>query len=251
VRQSSLNLKKIAPVFVTDIVLQELDGHKNNANGSVAFQAREFFRRLGNSNGVELHAMPLSNMPLEQGDTLRKMTLGNTPLHVIVRKFYKTKNINDSKIIEVAKDYNMTLVTLDMAQRVRAMSEGVNVETLKVAQEKETKNQYKTALMVLSPFYVLSFFSPLFLGFLGIKFSPSNIVLVLSYLALLVSMTVLMNFLYAKMKKQSLADFFKEAKGINSEASNDFGKISDYTTDPIYSSHYGNINHGASDLKLS
>ena len=123
-------LEKIAPVFVTDIVLQELDGHKNNANGEVAFQAREFFRRLGSDNGKELHVMPLSSMPLEKGDTLRKMTLGNTPLHVIVRKSYKTKNINDSKIIEIAKDYNMTLVTLDMAQRVRAVSEGVDVATL-------------------------------------------------------------------------------------------------------------------------
>lgn len=244
-------LGKIAPVFVTDIVLQELDGHKNNANGAVAFQAREFFRRLGNSNGIALDVLPLDGMKLEKTDTLRKMFLGATPLHVIVRKPYKSRDINDSKIIEIAKDYNMTLVTLDMAQKVRAMSEGVNVETLKVAQEEETKNQYKTALMVLSPFYVLSFFSPLFLGFLGIKFSPSNIGLVLSYFALLVSMTALMNFLYAKMKKQSLADFLKEEKGINSEASNDFRKISDYTTDPIYSSHYGNINHGASDLKLS
>lgn len=123
-------LAKIAPIFVTDIVLQELDGHKNNANSSVAFQAREFFRRLGRDNGVELRAIPLSNILLEKTDTLRKMTLGNTPLHVIVRKPYKTRDINDSKIIEIAKDYNMTLVTLDMAQRVRAMSDGVDSITL-------------------------------------------------------------------------------------------------------------------------
>ena len=123
-------LEKIAPVFVTDIVLQELDGHKNNANAEVAYQARKLFKRLGKDNGVELHVMPLSNMPLEKGDTLRKMTLGVTPLYVLVRNFYKTKNINDSKIIEVAKDYNMTLVTLDMAQRVRAVSGGVDVATL-------------------------------------------------------------------------------------------------------------------------
>lgn len=53
-------LEKIAPVFVTDIVLQELDGHKNNANSSVAYRAREFFRKLGNSNGIELNVLPLS-----------------------------------------------------------------------------------------------------------------------------------------------------------------------------------------------
>ena len=138
-------LEKIAPVFVTDIVLQELDGHKNNANGAVAFQARTLFKRLGKDNGVELHVIPLSNMPLEKGDTLRKMTLGDTPLHVIVRKFYKTKNINDSKIIEIAKDYNMTLVTLDMAQSVRAVSEGVDVEVLKV---KENSPRKKLAIII-------------------------------------------------------------------------------------------------------
>lgn len=123
-------LEKVAPVFVTDIVLQELDGHKNNANSSVAYRAREFFRRLGNSNGIELDVLPLSGMRLEKTDTLRKMFLGAIPLHVIVRKPYKSRDINDSKIIEVAKDYNMTLVTLDTAQRVRGLSDGVNAVTL-------------------------------------------------------------------------------------------------------------------------
>jgi predicted ribonuclease YlaK len=123
-------LEKIAPVFVTDIVLQELDGHKNNTNGAITFQAREFFRRLGNSNGVELHVMPNSNLLLEKTDTLRKMFLGATPLHVIVRKPYKSRDINDSKIIEIAKDYNMVLVTLDTAQRVRGLSEGVEAVAL-------------------------------------------------------------------------------------------------------------------------
>lgn len=123
-------LEKIAPVFVTDIVLQELDGHKNNTNGAVAFQAREFFRRLGNSNGIALDVLPLDGMKLEKTDTLRKMFLGATPLHVIVRKPYKSRDINDSKIIEIAKDYNMVLVTLDTAQRVRGLSDGVEAVTL-------------------------------------------------------------------------------------------------------------------------
>lgn len=44
--------------------------------------------------------------------------------------FYCVRSVNDSKIIEVAKDYNMTLVTLDMAQRVRGLSDGVEAVTL-------------------------------------------------------------------------------------------------------------------------
>lgn len=122
-------LEKVAPVFVTDIVLQELDG-KKGAEGSVGYNAREFFRKLGRDNGVEMFVLPPNNVKLEKTDTLRKMTLGVTPIYVIVRKPYKSRDINDSKIIEIAKDYNMKLVTLDMAQRVRALSEGVNVETL-------------------------------------------------------------------------------------------------------------------------
>ena len=138
-------LEKVAPVFVTDIVLQELDGHKNNANSSVAYRAREFFRRMGSSNGISLDVLPLSGMRLEKTDTLRKMFLGSTPLHVFVRKPYKSRDINDSKIIEIAKDYNMTLVTLDTAQRVRAMSEGANVEVLRVDNNKKIGNFFSRA----------------------------------------------------------------------------------------------------------
>lgn len=123
-------LSKVAPVFVTDIVLQELDGHKNNANTSVAYRAREFFRRLGSSNGEALFTLPPDGMKLEKTDSLRKMRLGDTPLYVLIRKPYKSRDINDSKIIEVAKDYNMTLVTLDTAQRVRGLSDGVEAVTL-------------------------------------------------------------------------------------------------------------------------
>ena len=142
-------LEKIAPVFVTDIVLQELDGHKNNANSSVAYRAREFFRKLGNSNGEALDAFP-DGIKLEKTDSLRKMFLGAIPLHVIVRKPYKSKDINDSKIIEVAKDYNMTLVTLDTAQRVRGLSDGVNAVTLEailpqenIIERKDTMREIK------------------------------------------------------------------------------------------------------------
>lgn len=142
-------LEKVAPVFVTDIVLQELDGHKNNANSSVAYRARKLFKAFGKSNGVELDVLPTDGMRLEKGDTLRRMTLGVTPLHVIVRKFYKTKDINDSKIIEIAKDYNMTLVTLDMAQCVRAMSYGVNVTVLEKKDDKTMKKFTTTKLLLI------------------------------------------------------------------------------------------------------
>ena len=120
-------LTQIASVVVTDIVLQEIDGHKNNVNGTVAYRAREFFRQLGKTNGEVLEGLPHTAEKLKHTDTLRLMTLGSSPLFIMVRKRYHSRDINDSKIIEIAKEYAMTLVTADMAQRVRGLSEGLNV----------------------------------------------------------------------------------------------------------------------------
>lgn len=243
-------LEKIAPVFMTDIVLQELDGHKNNANAEVAYQARKLFKRLGKDNGVELHVMPLSNMPLEKGDTLRKMTLGDTPLHVIVRKFYKTKNINDSKIIEVAKDYNMTLVTLDMAQRVRGLSEGVEAvdldavlpqvpkeeiqmsEIVKLQKTIEAKNKVKSdfpwgASLIFIGIFALIFLLPLGKDGIGIFFIFSGFILLLA---------IISTFL------KSNANNGDNRNSSSNESDDQHSiKVPDLIHDPAYSGHSGNI----------
>jgi len=57
---------------------------------------------------------------------------------VMVRKPYKSTDSNDSKIIEIARDYGMSLVTFDMAQRVRAMSEGVLIERSELPKNENT-----------------------------------------------------------------------------------------------------------------
>lgn len=231
-------LDKVAPVFVTDIVLQELDGHKNNANGAIAYQAREFFRRLGKTNGEALFVLPPDGMKLEKTDTLRRMTLGNTTLHVIVRKPYKSRDINDSKIIEVAKDYNMTLVTLDMAQRVRAMSEGVNVETLRV-EEKRKKHSNKIFGLIAGItllFLAVIGFSWLFLSYyFGVQDSKSPIPFILILIIIACGIGV--------------ANFFYEAKG-NISKNNENSSESMFTVagldtvnDTAYSSLDGNIYH--------
>lgn len=131
-------------VFLTDIVLQELDGHKKS-EGQTGYNAREFFRQLGKSNGEALTLLP-DGKPLQNGDSLRLMTAGEAKVYVLVRKNYKTKNINDSKIIEVAKDYGLTLVTLDMAQKVRALSEGVEARGVRVESEKEKNREINTPI---------------------------------------------------------------------------------------------------------
>lgn len=114
---------KVANLFVTDIVLQELDG-KKNAEGKVGYNAREFYRQFNTAKVEELHELP-DGQKLDRRDVLQQMTLPDgLVLHTIHRAPYKTKDINDSKIIEVAKDYKGTLSTIDMAQSVRAKSVG-------------------------------------------------------------------------------------------------------------------------------
>lgn len=224
-------LNKVAPVFVTDIVLQELDGHKNNSNGAVAYQAREFFRRLGKANGEALFVLPPDGMKLEKTDTLRRMTLGNTPLHVIVRKPYKSRDINDSKIIEVAKDYNMTLVTLDMAQRVRAMSEGVNVETLEVEEKKKNTISKKTyTRLFLGIFGLLCLFVGVFFtGYLVLFGVESNISMGFVFCLYLFGVIAL-SVAYPETNKQySKNDDFAHHEN------------SDILHDPTYSSVSGNV----------
>lgn len=138
-------LSKDSNLFVTDIILQELDGNKNS-DGSVGYNAKDFFRTLSRDKGEDCVAIPSTNKPLQYSDTLRRMYFGLIPLYVFVRKNYKTKNINDSKIIEIAKDYDFKLVTNDVAQRVRALSEGVNADMFEKAIEKKHTNCVDTNL---------------------------------------------------------------------------------------------------------
>ena len=120
--------KEGAELFVTDIVLQELDGKKSDER--VGYHARSFFRALGNAAGEKVDRVPGSGAELRNGDTLWRMRLslesGEIDIYTLVRKHYRTHSNNDSRIIEVAKDYGFTLVTFDTAQKVRAMSEGVD-----------------------------------------------------------------------------------------------------------------------------
>jgi len=122
---------KVANLYVTDIVLQELDG-KKNAEGKVGFNAREFYRQFNTAKVEELHELP-DGQKLDRRDVIQRMTLPDgLVLHTIHRTPYKTKDINDSKIIEVAKDYKGTLSTIDMAQSVRAKSVGCDAWVVEV-----------------------------------------------------------------------------------------------------------------------
>lgn len=130
---------KVANLFITDIVLQELDGLKN-AEGDTGYKAREIYRQLAPATTKELYELP-DRTELKRDDTLFEMTLpSGLVFYTIHRNKYKTKDINDSKIIEVANDYKGTLATIDIAQSVRAKSVGCEVWVVKGGESKVHKN---------------------------------------------------------------------------------------------------------------
>ncbi len=120
-------------VAVTNVVLSELDG-KKTGNNDTAFFAREFFRLIAGDNGIQLKKSPYKTK-IQNGDFFRQMNLEfdgvTVPLLVIYREIYKDSHEkNDSKIGEIAKDYNLTLLTNDIAFKVRSLSKGINVESI-------------------------------------------------------------------------------------------------------------------------
>lgn len=125
------NLKSIggnANLFVTDVVLRELDGNKK-ADGVKGYNAREFFRQLNQNPTEMIYGIPSTNQQLLKGDMLSVGEVADgIKIYTITRKWYKTKDINDSKIIEIAQDYKLTLKSKDQAQIVRARSVGVEGE---------------------------------------------------------------------------------------------------------------------------
>jgi len=160
---------KAANLYVTDIVLQELDG-KKNAEGKAGFNAREFYRQFNTAKVEELHELP-DGQKLDRRDVLQQMTLPDgLVLHTIHRTPYKTRDINDSKIIEVAKDYKGTLSTIDMAQSVRARS--VGCDTWVVKMEEEEKKSSIAGLI----FFFLMFLIFFIIVVLGLKLSTLEMI---------------------------------------------------------------------------
>ncbi|MCV6608194.1 MAG: PhoH family protein [Campylobacterales bacterium] len=121
-------------VAVTNVVLAELD-NKKTGNNDTAFFAREFFRMIAGDNGKSVKKSPYKGKKIQERDFFRKMELefdGEVvPLIVIYREQFKEHHDkNDSKIAEVAKDYDLTLLTNDIAFKVRSLAKGINVESI-------------------------------------------------------------------------------------------------------------------------
>jgi len=133
-------------IAVTNIVLAELD-KKKEGHTETSFFAREFFRLIASDNGKPVKKSPFG-VDIIDGDFIREMYLKfdgvEVPLYVIYRPKYKDEQeSNDYKIGDIAKAYNLKLITNDIAFKVRSLAREIEVESLyKDSEKNPTKYEF-------------------------------------------------------------------------------------------------------------
>lgn len=122
-------------LFICDVVIEELDKKKDLQNETGYF-AREFFRCINSDNlskGDKIATIAKENNDFIQ-EILFKFENYSIPLFLIYRPRYKLPpqehSYNDSKLIEIAKDYNLTLLTNDISLKVRTQAQGIPAQSL-------------------------------------------------------------------------------------------------------------------------
>lgn len=119
-------------LFVCDVTLYELN-KKKDLNTEAGFFAREFFRNLTTAFNPQTMPTPLNEDKIHPMDFSYQNLL--IPLLIIYRPSYKTKSLdyglNDARITEIARDYQITLLTNDIALKVLALSSGITSQSLR------------------------------------------------------------------------------------------------------------------------
>lgn len=117
---------KIGFPIITKVIYQEIDyNNKKSTDEFVKKNTRQIIRSLKNKTPVEMTELPCGK-PLLDGDSLRKFDYNGTPLFVLNRnKYSNDSSDNDAKIREVAKDYDLILVTEDGANKTLADIDGI------------------------------------------------------------------------------------------------------------------------------
>lgn len=125
--------------FLTNTVLDELDynkdinkfKHKLKSDTEIlqatenAKNVRKIFREFTNQEPSHPTKLPTGESLLTD-DTLTSFGFKSGTVYLIGRDNHRTTSNNDAKIIEVAKDYKMVLITCDKGLKVRAEACGVN-----------------------------------------------------------------------------------------------------------------------------
>lgn len=111
--------------FLTSTVLNELDYNKAG-EATVNFNARRIFKEFNAGPSTAYKQMPTGEALLGE-DVLTQFAFKDGPVFLVGRDAFRERSNNDGKIIELAKDYRMALITRDQAMAVRAKSLGVDV----------------------------------------------------------------------------------------------------------------------------
>ncbi|MEA3522292.1 MAG: PhoH family protein [Campylobacterota bacterium] len=142
-------------VVISNIVLSELNNKKDDMRGEAGFRAREFFRLADNGNGesVAFDDLPeclrscFSSATCKEDkyyqliiDFDRSLYGGEVvpvELYAVYRDVYRVshhydeaKGLNDAKIAEIAKDYNLTLLTNDISFKIAAEVQGISSQSI-------------------------------------------------------------------------------------------------------------------------
>lgn len=125
-------------LFISDVVIEELDKKKDLQNETGYF-AREFFRCINSDSLNEsIQNANIASIAKNHNDFVQEILFKfeeyNIPLTLIYRPHYKIPpqehSYNDSKLIEIARDYNLILLTNDISLKVRTQAQGILAQSL-------------------------------------------------------------------------------------------------------------------------
>jgi rRNA-processing protein FCF1 len=111
--------------FLTGTVLDELDYNKKGES-EVNKNARSIVRELNKRPSIKVQNLP-TGQDLIQGDLLTRFEYEGVGVFLLSRSIFKNQTNNDGKIIELAQDYGMILLTRDGGMKLRADALGVQV----------------------------------------------------------------------------------------------------------------------------
>jgi serine/threonine protein kinase len=109
--------------FLTGTVLEELDFNKAGKS-VIGANARSIFREFNRAASVRMESLPHAEA-IHAGDIVTQFSYMGGPVFLVARESFRTRSNNDGKIIELAKDYDMSLITRDNGMKVRADALGV------------------------------------------------------------------------------------------------------------------------------
>lgn len=147
-------------VAITNTVLAELNGKKDDMRSDAGFRAREFFRQADYEVGTTLtfdelpeclrasqgHTAPegdcyyrlklpfeAASNETETGEVYVELLIIYRETFRITRSYTEVKGLNDAKIAEIANDYNLKLVTNDISFKIAAEVQGIEAQSLRNA----------------------------------------------------------------------------------------------------------------------